>query len=891
MALDAGDEALAHSYASLTLSETARELESIGTRHCSEAERIEREGRGAPDAAALERVRMLLADMYTYAVGFVPFVHGQTLVSLLEAGRGRDPDQVAAAKFVVDVIRPRLDAAGWTTWPYDAATVRKAAFWSAYAFTHLGQLWLDNADTGRDVEDAERLADGALALIPDDAQSHLHADALSLKARILARYGLMQIDRAIACAERSLEMLKALPDDVAAAAERVNAGAYYKMKSDLAAANDDAQAAALLDVAERYFREAVDAYRAHDPYGRLAGALTNLGIVYTDRQRWDEAYATLMEADAALPQARYNFEIRARIANNIGALLNDRKRFAEAMTWFDKALAAKPTDGTVTIDPEVEIMAHGGLGVAILRTAGATAAEPHLLRAIEAVEAYRRSFFSERANAALLLRFRWVYEAYIDCCATLGERDPAHRGRAFETAEELKWRAMTTLLRYRRLSMVDEREEPLVSEERRLLAFLTGRLLGDPSAVRRDAAVVAAMQRLEQIWTDLAPRHPEYVAIRREETVDAQGAARALDEHVSSLVEYYLGDEYGTSLAFVLRRGETTPEIVRLPADAERVTRLVAELRRQTTRVPVAAFREASHALYEAVLEPVLHLVPENEGVCIVPYGQLHNAPFAGLWDGERYLFERNPLAIAASASALRWWIGKDRGRRERCLVFSATSGIREGSERLVDLALFEDLARRRIAPLFPTSTVIAGAEATKERLLRALSAGDGDAPDVVHIACHGIARPQGFDSCLVMAAPRDAREKDLTALEVAAGLRLETTLVTLSACDSAVSESSTGDNVAGLCPSFLQAGASTVLATLWEIRQDAAVSFMRTFYDHWSGRRGAAQTKLAALHSALRDVSREKGWLGRLRGFLGLGDDFSHPYLWSTFQLYGNWR
>jgi CHAT domain-containing protein len=400
------------------------------------------------------------------------------------------------------------------------------------------------------------------------------------------------------------------------------------------------------------------------------------------------------------------------------------------------------------------------------------------------------------------------------------------------------------------------------------------------------------MRRLEAIWNDLAARHPDYVAIRREETIDAASAFALFDDHVSALVEFYLGDQYGTALAFVLVRGETAPRVVRLTVDAGRIAQLVAAVRARTTDVPIAAFRAASKELYDATIAPLIDLIPEGAGICIVPYGQLHNAPFSGLWDGTRYLFERNALTIAASVSALRWWLRKDRGARERCLVFAATSNIREGGKQLVNLDSFADLARRVVAPLFPQAIVVAGADATKQRLLDALVPSDATGPDVAHLACHGIAKPEGFASCLVLAGDDASDAKDLSALEIASGLRIDASLVTLSACHSAVSETSTGgDEVAGLAQAFLMAGASSVLATLWEVRQDAGDSVMREFYERWCAKTGPCESKIASLQAALRIASQSPNALGRLGGLLGLHDDVSHPYLWSTLQLYGNWR
>jgi CHAT domain-containing protein len=65
----------------------------------------------------------------------------------------------------------------------------------------------------------------------------------------------------------------------------------------------------------------------------------------------------------------------------------------------------------------------------------------------------------------------------------------------------------------------------------------------------------------------------------------------------------------------------------------------------------------------------------------------------------------------------------------------------------------------------------------------------------------------------------------------------------------------------------------------------------MREFYERWCAKTGPCESKIASLQAALRIASQSPNALGRLGGLLGLHDDVSHPYLWSTLQLYGNWR
>lgn len=94
--------------------------------------------------------------------------------------------------------------------------------------------------------------------------------------------------------------------------------------------------------------------------------------------------------------------------------------------------------------------------------------------------------------------------------------------------------------------------------------------------------------------------------------------------------------------------------------------------------------------------------------------------------------------------------------------------------------------------------------------------------------------------------------------------------LVNLAGCHTGVQNSSKGFLLGGLVPSFLIAGAGSVLATLWQIDDDEAARFQIEFYqlllEGSSPAQSLVKTQRACfrgeLGAAMRDIRTWAGYL-----------------------------
>jgi CHAT domain-containing protein len=81
------------------------------------------------------------------------------------------------------------------------------------------------------------------------------------------------------------------------------------------------------------------------------------------------------------------------------------------------------------------------------------------------------------------------------------------------------------------------------------------------------------------------------------------------------------------------------------------------------------------------------------------------------------------------------------------------------------------------------------------------------------------------------------------------------------------------GDEIMGFTRSFLTAGASSLLVSLWPVADDSTELLMTTLYGE------LAQGKPVALAMQTAQVTVLK----RAK--------FAHPFFWAAFDLIGDWR
>jgi CHAT domain-containing protein/tetratricopeptide (TPR) repeat protein len=166
-----------------------------------------------------------------------------------------------------------------------------------------------------------------------------------------------------------------------------------------------------------------------------------------------------------------------------------------------------------------------------------------------------------------------------------------------------------------------------------------------------------------------------------------------------------------------------------------------------------------------------------------------------------------------------------------------------------------------------------------------------------------------GAETWLRGAALPEEAEDGLLFAEDVAGMDLSATeIVVLSACETGLGESKTGDGVYGLRRAFVLAGAKTLVMSLWKVPDMATAILMDRFYDHLL----AGEWRHQALRQAQRDLremrvdAMRETWLSdemidrfapdqagkrELKWLRAHPDDhrpFEHPFYWGAFICQG---
>ena len=408
-----------------------------------------------------------------------------------------------------------------------------------------------------------------------------------------------------------------------------------------------------------------------------------------------------------------------------------------------------------------------------------------------------------------------------------------------------------------------------------------------------DAALAAAQASMASLVDDSTtallalPSTPTATTVR--DARDASVQSAPLKRGTLHLT-YLVTDQHLRIVArrIVARRGgRTATHVYDVAIDERALARHIARLRRSAQDPGLDAKAEAQ-ALYALLIAPARAELAGATSLSLSLGGVLRYLPFAMLHDGRRWLVERLPVSLQASAGTVEPVTVPARAPSMALFGQTGASGELPALPFVRrELQAVDSIERAAHIP----SRVYLDGEFTADALRQALPANSS-----VHIASHFVLRSgAGQDSYLLLG---DGRKLSLAELGSASYRFGGLDLLTLSACETAVPAGTddTGRELEGLAWLARQRGAHNVLASLWRVSDQSTATLMRDFYaalaQGKSKPQALRQAQLRQLRAGRQDAANRAG-----RGLTPLdaaspaatGESRNHPFYWAGFILLGS--
>ncbi|MBN1352208.1 CHAT domain-containing protein [candidate division KSB1 bacterium] len=478
------------------------------------------------------------------------------------------------------------------------------------------------------------------------------------------------------------------------------------------------------------------------------------------------------------------------------------------------------------------------------------------------VEEYKSGFIDDKLDV------------YYDIIRLLLEMNrPA---QAFEAAERAKSRNFIDMLANRDIQFgstsagtFTSRKDSLtqlISDTQNEIAFLRSK--SDEFSPTYQQQISAAEQKLgefkqayEALIVRMQEENPELADLVSVNPISAKDIQRSLQPG-TALLEYII----------------TQREIIILTASSEKFDAQIVPFQQDSLEAIVKKFRDniakryycddEGKKLFSILIKPVQMHLEATQHLIIVPHGVLHYVPFAALKDNDnRYLLEFHSLSLAPSSTVLGYCLKK--GQPYLSSQTWEKDVLALGNPNLGNPDMELTFAAQEIRSLqrtYPQVEAFLDEEATETNFKQSVAG-----KNIIVFSCHGeYDEKNPLFSALLLAADKQNNGR-LEAHEIF-GIDLKAYLVSMSACETGLGTIVGGDEVIGLSRSFIFAGASSLMASLWKVDDLATAVLIKRFFRYLN----EGKSRSLALQQAQLLVRHEIN---------------SHPAFWAAFNVIGDFR
>ena len=600
-----------------------------------------------------------------------------------------------------------------------------------------------------------------------------------------------------------------------------------------------------------------------------------------------------------------------------GLVANAKLHYSDAVAGFNK-LEDRVNEAAVSY----------ALGQLELKQRNYDEASRYLQQSIAITENVRRVSTSSDLTTAFSATVQERYEAYIECLMKKHEQQPAagFAITAFETSELARARTLSELLLAAQTSLPPGVDPKLAARQRSLQQTLRLKENDKISFLARKAsndqlkALEEETTRLEaeykKVNDTIRSRFSSYDKISRPTAWNLREIQeKILSDDDSVLLEYSLGLE--NSYVWTITRSEfksyNLPPHKVIEEAAQRVYKLLSTSPATDDETELT---QAIAALSKLVLAPVASSLKKPR-IIVVADGVLNYVPFQLLTlshSAAEPLISNYEVINVPSATILGQLRDEKQQRRPKSKVLAAfgdpvfaanyaqfkdsTAGElasaqkTDGTERWqrawrnveihadkLDPSVIQPLPYSKyelkdLSELAGRGSFVARGFDASRQMLETI---DLSKYSILHFATHGLLDPKrpelsGFFLSMVDAAGRP--QDGFITIDDVYRLEAPVDLVVLSACRTALGKDVRGEGLVGLTRGFMYAGASSVVASLWKVDDEATAELMKYFYANMlqKGMRPAE-----ALRAAQNTLRQNPHW--------------QSPHYWAGFTLQGEFN
>jgi CHAT domain-containing protein len=302
------------------------------------------------------------------------------------------------------------------------------------------------------------------------------------------------------------------------------------------------------------------------------------------------------------------------------------------------------------------------------------------------------------------------------------------------------------------------------------------------------------------------------------------------------------------------------------------IRQYLAEVKNTKCAAPV--FGKTAYKLYQKLLAPFGQALFKTKKLLIIPDRALHLVPFEALVTVPQFNSYQDTNFLLNKFETISYspsWKMYQKNRKNSYFdkknkqILCFTYGDTEGEGALKD-------SKREIESIekaFGQSQVEINmyANCSKKRFLEKIMR--KHTYDIIHLSLHAKSNPEDRQDNKIWFKIKP-RQDTLYGFEIQ-NLTLDTRLVVLSGCETAFGDTKTGEGVYALSRSFLQAGASNVVATLWSVSNSTNAEVMSRFYSNLS------QSNNPNASFAHNICSAKRQYIAQVED-----KSLAHPYYWA---------